>query len=245
MRHLRHLPRSFLTLVVGMIATILAAVTVVIIARIAPTSPWLDRVARVWSRAWLVAAGVDLDVRGSVDFSRSYVVVANHVSNLDVMACFLAVPIPIRFLAKKELFQVPLLASAMRSIGIIEVDRKARTPVHDQVNRQARSLVESGRSLIIYAEGTRSRVGEMAPFKKGAFTMAVAAQLPVLPVTIHGTYEAWPPASPWVRGGPVQVVVDAAIETAGLTQADTTALRDRAQAVIDGRHRQLTAEARQ
>jgi 1-acyl-sn-glycerol-3-phosphate acyltransferase len=83
-----------------------------------------------WSRLWLGAAGVDLRVVGgeNVDPDRSYVVVANHSSNLDIMACFLALPLPIRFLAKKELFRLPLLATAMRDIGIVEVDRQAAPP---------------------------------------------------------------------------------------------------------------------
>jgi 1-acyl-sn-glycerol-3-phosphate acyltransferase len=89
------------------------------------------------------------------------VVVANHLSALDIMACLLAVPLPIRFLAKKELFRVPVLAQGMRLVGIIEVDREARGAIHSEVNRQSRDLIEKGRSLIIYAEGTRPRNGVM------------------------------------------------------------------------------------
>ncbi len=117
------------------------------------------------------------------------------------MACLLAVPLPIRFLAKKELFRVPVLAQGMRMVGIIEVDREARGAVHSEVNRQSRELIEKGRSLIIYAEGTRPRNGVMKPFKKGAFTMAISSGLPVLPLSIHGSYEAWPPGTPWSGAG--------------------------------------------
>lgn len=237
MENLRYLPRTALTYLLGFLATVVAAPVVILLARFRPHSPAIDRFARAWSRVWLVAAGTDLEVSGRehVEAGRSYVVVANHVSNLDIMACFLAIPLPIRFLAKKELFRVPLLAGAMRAIGIVEVDRAARNAVHDQVNTQVRALVEAGRSVIIYPEGTRTRSGELGPFKKGAFTMAVAGGLPVLPVSILGTYQAWPPASPWVRGGSVRVIIDPPLATEHLTQADVASLRDRARALIAGR----------
>lgn len=227
-------PRTILTWTVGVIATIIGAFLVVVIALINDTSPWIERVIRGWSRAWLIASGTKLEIEGqeNVDPSQSYVVVANHLSSLDIMACFLAVRLPIRYLAKKELFRVPILAQGMRAVGIIEVDRDARSAIHAEVNRQAKDLIAKKRSLIIYAEGTRPRNGLMRPFKKGAFTMAIAAGLPILPLSIHGSYEAFKPGQPWVRGGTIRVVVDPAIPTKGMGQADVTALRDRVQDLI-------------
>jgi len=155
------------------------------------------------------------------------------------MACFLAVRLPIRYLAKTELFKIPVLAQGMRAAGIIEVDREARGAIHQKVNRQAKELIDKKRSLIIYAEGTRPRDGSLKPFKKGAFTMAISSGLPVLPVTIHGTYEAFPPGQVWVRGGPVRVVIDPPIETSDLSLSDTTPLRDQTYALISERVREM------
>lgn len=231
------LPRTIITWVVGVIATIIGAISVMVLALINDTTPWIERVIRAWSRAWLIASGTKLEVEGTehIDPTRSYVVVANHLSTLDIMACFLAVRLPIRYLAKKELFRVPLLAQGMRAVGIIEVDREARGAIHAAVNRQAKDLIEKKRSLIIYAEGTRPRNGIMKPFKKGAFTMAVASQLPILPLSIHGTYEAFRPGRPWVFGGTARVVIDPVIETAGKTHSDVGALRDQTQSLIASR----------
>lgn len=244
METLRCLPRIVLTALAGFLGTVVGSVVVIVLSKVAPTSPWIDRTARIWSRVWLVGAGVRLDVEGrdQIDPRRSYVVVANHVSNLDIMVCFLAVPLPIRFLAKKELFGIPLLATAMRSIGIVEVDRSAHAAIHDQINVQARRLIASGRSLIIYPEGTRSRAGGLAPFKKGAFTMAITAQLPVLPVAIHGTYEAWPPHSMKIRGGRVKVAMETPLETTGMTYADTARLRDEVHGRIEARLADLVSQ---
>lgn len=226
--------RSSLTWIVGVFVTVVGALSVLAIVLVNPTSPKIESVIHWWSRAWLRASGTELTVEGNdnIDPSESYVVVANHLSTLDIMVCFLAVPLPIRYLAKKELFRIPLLAQAMRAVGIIEVDRAARAAIHSSVNRQAKDLIEHKRSLIIYAEGTRPRDGVMKPFKKGAFTMAIASQLPVLPLSIHGTYEAAVPGKPWFRGGQVTAVIDPPIPTRGMTGADAEELRDQVRELI-------------
>jgi 1-acyl-sn-glycerol-3-phosphate acyltransferase len=234
MRWLIDLVRTIVTGVAGVVATIVAVVLVLLITMVNDTSPMIDRVVRGWSRVWLISSGTRLEVEGeaNVDPGRSYVVVANHLSTLDIMACVLAVPVPIRFLAKKELFRIPVLAQGMRAIGIIEVDRQARAAVHAGVNRQSKELIAKGRSLIVYAEGTRPRDGVMKQFKKGAFTMAIDSGLAVLPVAIHGSYEAWPPGTPLARGGLIRVVIDKPIETEGLGHSDSGAVRDQVREVI-------------
>lgn len=234
--------RTLLTWTVGVLATIVGATSALVVVLVNPTSPAIEGIIHWWSRMWLWASGTHLTVEGgdNIDPNQSYIVVANHLSTLDIMVCFLAVPLPIRYLAKKELFRIPLLAPAMRAIGIIEVDRAARSAIHSSVNRQAKELLAHNRSLIIYPEGTRPRDGVMRPFKKGAFTMAIASGLPVLPLSIHGTYEAAVPGKPWFHGGRVTAVVDPAIETANLTQADSDALRDRVHTIIAERVSELT-----
>jgi 1-acyl-sn-glycerol-3-phosphate acyltransferase len=241
MRRILDVPRSIICAVCGVVATVVAVVIVLIVAAINDNSPMIDRVVRGWSRIWLISSGTRLKVEGSenLDRSQSYVVVANHLSAFDIMACFLAVPIPIRYLAKKELFKIPVLAQGMRAVGIVEVDRQARGAVHAQVNQHSQELLAKGRSLIIYAEGTRPRDGVMVPFKKGAFTMAIASQLPVLPVSIHGSYEAWPPGQPWIHGGQITAVIDKPIETEGMGQQDAGALRDQVFELIAGRVTEL------
>jgi 1-acyl-sn-glycerol-3-phosphate acyltransferase len=233
--------RSIATWVAGVAATVVGAVSVMVIAAFSDTSPLIDQVIRWWSRVWLVASGTDLEVKGSeyVDSDVSYVVVANHLSTLDIMACLLAVPLPIRFLAKTELFRIPILAQGMRAIGIVEVDRSGQSAIHASVNRQAEELIAKKRSLIIYAEGTRPRDGIMRRFKKGAFTMATAAGLPVLPVSIHGSYQAARPGRPWFNGGEIEVVIDPPIPTEHLTRADTGTLRDQVYDVISRRVREM------
>lgn len=235
--------RTGWTLFAGAMATLLIGSSVIVMAHLNPTSPRIESLARAWSRWWLVAGGVKLEIRGqeNVNPNQSYVIVANHRSDFDIMACFLALPVPIRYLAKQELFRVPILASAMRSIGIIEVDRDAHASIHEQINRQAKQLTAAGRSLMIYPEGTRTRDGSMGQFKKGAFTMAVSAGLPILPVTIHGSRDAWPPLK-LVRGGPITVVIDEPIETVEMQRQDIEGLRNRVRDLITQRLDEIDVE---
>lgn len=236
--------RTVVTWVVGVLVSIVGGLSAIVLVLVNPYSPAIERVIHWWSRMWLEASGTRLTVKGRehVDPERSYVFVANHLSTLDIMVCFLAVQVPIRYLAKKELFRIPLFAQAMRAVGIIEVDRAARGAIHSSVNTQAKNLITHNRSLIIYAEGTRPRDGVMKPFKKGAFTMAIASQLPVVPLSIHGTYEAAVPGKPWFRGGPVTAIIDPPIPTAGLTQADAGELRSRVRDIIAKRVSDLGGE---
>jgi len=229
--------RTAATWIVGVLITIICATLVLITAFINNTSPFIDKIIRFWCRTWILMAGAKLTIEGQehVDSNSSYVVVANHLSTLDIMAAFLAIRLPIRFLAKTELFKIPLFAQGMRVVGMVEVDREARGAVHATVNRQAKELIAKKRSLIIYPEGTRPRDGVMKRFKKGAFTMAIASQLPVLPMSIHGSYEAFPPGKLWVYGGPIRIVIDPPIETAGLDHSDTGDLRDQVYKIIAGR----------
>lgn len=246
MRRVIDVPRSAITVFFGVLATVIAVAILVVVALINDTSPWIERVIRTWSRVWLFFSNTKLEVQGRehVDPTKSYVVVANHLSALDIMACLLAVPIPLRYLAKKELFSVPVLAQGMRAVGMIEVDRSARGATHATVNRQSRQLLEKGRSLIIYAEGTRPRNGVMTRFKKGAFTMAIASGLPILPVSIHGSYEAWPPSQPWLHGGTIEVIIDPPIETSGMTHADSGDLRDRVHDIVAKRVTEMGGKVR-
>jgi 1-acyl-sn-glycerol-3-phosphate acyltransferase len=167
-----------------------------------------------------------------LDPTTSYVVVPNHLSNYDIMICFLAVPVPIRFLAKKELFKYPLLSHAMRAIGCVEVDRAAHSQAVAAINEQAALVRSRNHSLLIYAEGTRSRDGELKSFKKGAFAIASGSGLPIVPVGIIGSRDVVPPGTIKVnRHQTVTVRIGSPIiDTAGRPVTD---LRDETHAAVE------------
>lgn len=234
MRFVGDLIRTFVTFVVMVPGTAIAASIVTVTAVIKNDSPFVEWIIRRWASMWMWLAKVDLEVVGreNIDPGRSYVIISNHLSAFDIMAHFAALPVPIRYLAKQELFKLPFLAMAMRKIGIVKVDRGAGQSVHEHINTSAREAIELGRSLIIYPEGTRPRDGKMRPFKKGAFTIAKSLDLPIVPTAIVGSYEAWRPASYFVRKGTIRIEIMEPIEMSEVPLSEVDSIRKQAHAQI-------------
>ena len=229
--------RTPFTYLVGLVATGIAAVAVIITSLLVPESLLIDRMVRGWARAVLWGGGVRLNVIGveNVDPSASYVVTSNHQSSFDIMAHFLALPVPIRFLAKKELFGLPLLGWALKRLHMVPVDRSAGQTVYEEIEQNAAATIAKGKSIIVYPEGTRTKTGDLLPFRKGAFFIAVHTGLAILPTTIAGSHEAWLPRARIIRGGTITVAIGEPIPTHNLAVDDAPRLRDNARSVIESR----------
>jgi 1-acyl-sn-glycerol-3-phosphate acyltransferase len=225
-------------------ATVILGTYVIVAAHFRPQSRTITWCMRTWGNLWIWCGGLRPTVEGTehIQPDGSYMIVSNHLSGFDVALHIARLPVSVRFLAKKELFRIPLFGSAMRAIGIVETDRQAGTAAHRAINAQVARVMDLRRSLLIYPEGTRSRDGELHAFKKGAFRIAIDMSLPVVPVAVWGTREAWAPGSKLIRGGPATVVVHEPIPTAELGPTDIGALRDRAHAAIAATLERLQAE---
>lgn len=197
MRGLKEQFWSWAVVPIGLVATGVYASLIMLLGRRDPAARSVEKLLMSWAHLWIRLARIDLEVEGgeNLDPATSHVIVANHLSNYDIMVCLAAIPVPIRFLAKKELFKYPLLSQAMRAIGVIEVDRAAHAKAIDAINRQAELVRSRNHSLMVYAEGSRSREGMTQPFKKGAFAIASGAGMPIVPVAIMGTREVVPPGT--------------------------------------------------
>jgi 1-acyl-sn-glycerol-3-phosphate acyltransferase len=151
-----------------------------------------ERLAR-WSRAVLDNARIDLEVVGreNLEPGQTYLVMSNHQSLYDIPVLFQTIGPNVRMIAKRELFHVPIFGGALAAAGFIAIDRRDRMAAIRNL-QSARDLLAGGTHVWIAPEGTRSRTGELLPFKKGAFYLALEAQLPILPVTVSGTRDALP-----------------------------------------------------
>lgn len=200
-----------------------------------------EAVIQVWSRAFLLVPPMSYTVTGTehIQPDTQYFFLSNHLSNFDVPLLFRAIPTPIRYLAKKELYKIPVFAQALNVAGIIKIDRGAGASSYAAINEGVAKAKENGYSLIVFAEGTRSRDGDLHPFKKGAFRMAISTQLPVVPVTVNGTWEVWPPGSKLFYKGAANVVIHEPIATEGMTVQDIDALRSQVYDVIETQFRVL------
>jgi 1-acyl-sn-glycerol-3-phosphate acyltransferase len=209
-----------------------ALVWVVVIIR--PHHPFVEKIINLWSRLFLSIAPVTYEVEGRdrLDPGRQYVFVANHLSNFDIPVLFLSIAHAIRYMAKKELFAIPAVGSAMKRIGIIRIDRGAGPSTHASINAGVTAAKEHGYSLIVFPEGTRSRDGGLHEFKKGAFRIAIASGLDVVPVALRGTWEVWQPDHKVFFPGHARVRIGEPISVADLTLSDIDGLRERTHATI-------------
>jgi 1-acyl-sn-glycerol-3-phosphate acyltransferase len=159
-----------------------------------------------------LGAGVRVSMHGaSLDPDGTYVLMANHQSHIDVVALIVGLPMVPGFLAKAELRKVPLFGKAMESGGHVFVDRSDRARAFDAISEAARDI-RTGKSIVIFPEGTRSDHREVLPFKKGGFHLAQQARVPVVPIGIRGSAAILPKHSRELLPGDVHVHVGAPID---------------------------------
>jgi 1-acyl-sn-glycerol-3-phosphate acyltransferase len=157
---------------------------------------------------------------------RAFVVMSNHQSHYDVPVLYYVLGGNMRMVAKKELFALPLFGRAIREAGMIEVDRGNRERAIASL-QVAKEKLAAGTNIWIAPEGTRSPVGDLLPFKKGGFVLALDMEAPVLPITIQGTREVLPAKGLFSRHGvEVHVTIHPVIETKELARLEKKAARE-------------------
>jgi 1-acyl-sn-glycerol-3-phosphate acyltransferase len=161
-----------------------------------------DGIIRRWAQALLDHAELAVDVSGleRLTAGEPYVVMSNHQSLYDIPALTVALPLTLRIVAKSELFRVPLWSQAMLASGYVPIHRNDPTKVLQDL-RNAQRALESGISILVFPEGTRSLGGALGEFKAGGFHLASAVKSRILPVGISGTGAALPAKSFNVRRG--------------------------------------------
>ncbi|MFQ5525616.1 MAG: lysophospholipid acyltransferase family protein [Thermoanaerobaculia bacterium] len=203
--------KTFLGTLIGnaylVVGTIFWASIAVVFGWLGPKGHFIFWVARTWSRGVLFFAGVRAEpaFEQPLEAEGQYIFMANHRSLFDIPALLTTLPGQTRFLAKKSLFQVPIFGWAIKAGGFVTIDRKDLSTARDSFAIAVAQLDEQGVSVLVFPEGTRSISGEMLPFKRGGFLLALKSGLPVVPVGIVGSRDVQPKSSFKIRPGRVRV----------------------------------------
>lgn len=195
------------------------------------TTIWWAR--RIWAPMLLWSGGGTLEVIGRehVDPKRPTLYIANHQSAADIPMMFMAIPVNLRFVAKKQLIWVPILGFYIWIAGYILVDRGNRAKAIASLERAAQKI-RRGINLIMFAEGTRSPDGRILPFKKGPFALALKSGVAVCPVTIEGTGRMMPKGRWHITPCVIKVKIGAPIDTSKYGDDREKLIRDVRQVIV-------------
>ncbi len=189
---------------------------------------------RMLCRNTMRLAGARVETRRAPGFdpARTYFFIANHVNLFDPFVLYLAIPQYVRGLELESHFRIPAYGWMMKRFGNIPVPVGNRPADLMRMWRMTRAALDSGVSLVVFAEGQRTRTGRLGEFKDGAFRMAQQFGCPIVPISVVGSFEFNNKLGWGLHPGRVVVHVHEPIETAGLTKEDVPALRDRVREVM-------------
>jgi 1-acyl-sn-glycerol-3-phosphate acyltransferase len=211
------------------------AISAILTIPLSPSGKLFHANNRLWARVVLFFCGITVRVAGleKLTFSRNYVYVANHASMFDIPAVIAGIPDQVRIVYKKELERIPLFGWGLKWGSYVSIDRGSSPDALKSLDEAARTI-RNGASVLLYAEGTRTLDGKLQPFKRGAFHLAVKAGVPVVPLTINGSFGILRKHSIVVRPGVVELVLESPIELDGLSGKNTEMkLMDKVRSAIE------------
>ena len=176
---------------------------------------YTGKLIKMWARWVIWSTGIQYEIDGldNLNLDKQYIFMSNHESALDIVLGVAAIPSNLVFLAKKELFRVPVFGWAMEAAGMIKIDRQNPEIARKSVSEAVETLMHSSFSTLIYPEGTRSNGEELLPFKKGGFILAIRTQLPVVPITILGAGNVLPKGTLAIKKSHIKMIIDNPIPT--------------------------------
>jgi 1-acyl-sn-glycerol-3-phosphate acyltransferase len=191
-------------------------------------------ISKLWAWTMLVVTGVKVKIHGreKIKEGTSYVIISNHQSQFDILALVTSLKIQFRWIIKKELLRIPLFGWALYAAKNVFIDRSNRQQAIASINK-ALNRLPRGVSIMVFAEGTRSKDGQLQKFKKGGFTIAVERKIPILPVVVKGSRAILPKGSLIFRSGIIDVVVCDPIPAGPYTHESIDALIQKTRRIIE------------
>jgi len=221
-------------IILGIIlVTVFMAVMAILVSFVTAGGDTAHKVGRIWAKCILELSNIRVTVKGLSNLKpgRSYIYMANHMSNADIPVLQAYLPVQFRWLAKAELYKIPIFGYAMKRAGYISIDRSDRKSAIESLNKAVK-IIRDGISVIIFPEGTRSRTNNVQPFKKGGFFLAVDSGVPIIPIIIHGTGRIMPKKQMLIKPGNVTIEISKPIESSDYTRKTKNALIKKVRLVI-------------
>ncbi|MBC8062182.1 MAG: 1-acyl-sn-glycerol-3-phosphate acyltransferase [Clostridiaceae bacterium] len=186
-----------------------------------------------WSRSVINKVGIKVYIKGSENIpSESCLFVANHQGNFDFFAMMAYIPRPIGFVAKKEIGQFPYVPQWMKEMHCVFIDRDNPRESVRAINEAAENL-KNGYSMVIFPEGTRSKGHKMGEFKKGSLKLAIKSGVPIVPVTIDGSYKVYEEGNgKQFKPAEINIIIDKAIYIDELIKEDQKDVTSYVQRII-------------
>jgi len=236
--------RSLLVSLTLLLATAVVAPLVTLVGMVSSTAAVIDRLIRLWASSIVGAAGLHVEISGveKLAADQRYIFICNHTSYLDIPCLLTVIPQPLRFLAKKSLFQVPVFGWGLKAAGFIPIDRKNRKTAVRSFDL-AGERIRKGNSILVFPEEGRSSTDTMKPFKRGAFLLALRSNLPIVPLSLEGTYQALPVGRFRILPARIRVTISDPIETSALSISQKDELIESTRGIIEAMLRRSTPAA--
>jgi 1-acyl-sn-glycerol-3-phosphate acyltransferase len=206
---------------------------VILVSLVTAGGDTTHKIARIWAKCVLALSNIKVTVKGFSNLKpgRPYIYMANHMSNFDIPVLQAYLPVQFRWLAKAELYKIPLFGYAMKRAGYISIDRSDRKSAIESLNK-AVNIIRNGVSVVIFPEGTRSNTDNIQPFKKGGFFLAVDSGVPIVPIVIHGTGRIMPKKKMLIKPGHVTLEIGKPINSSDYTRKTKDDLMEKVRAVM-------------
>ena len=213
-RFLALLYQIFIWLPIALLASIMAALTTTVGCFLGGERIFSYYPGMYWSKIMCIITLCPVKVTGreKLDKNQSYIFVANHQGAYDIFLIYGYLGFPIKWIMKKSLRKIPLVGKACEAAGFIFVDNSS-TKAAVRTILEAENRLQNGASIVIFPEGSRSKTGKMGTFKKGAYQMALDLNLPIVPLTINGTFNVLPIHSFLINPHKIELVIHDPITT--------------------------------
>lgn len=218
-----------------LVATILTALVTIIGSSIGSAHFWGYYPGKIWSKVICYSLLLPVKVRQNAYVSKkqSYVFVANHQGAFDIFLIYGFLGRNFKWMMKQSLRKMPFVGPACQAAGHIFVDKTGPSKIKETIDH-AHDVLQNGTSLVVFPEGSRTFTGHMSTFRRGAYQLADNLQLPIVPITINGSFEVFPRTGKWVNWHPLEMIIHDPIPPKGQGSENISYLMKESWKIIDG-----------